>query len=161
MKTVILMRHAKSDWNEPYQSDHERSLNKRGRRDAPIMAKTCAEKGIIAELILVSDARRTQETWKLISPLFPNVKTFFTNELYLASSEKIIQIISQVDNLIDFVMIIGHNPGITETFYEISNVRIDNVPTAGIGFISCHTDDFKNITSSKNQLEYFVYPKML
>lgn len=124
------------------------------------MAKACLAKGVVPELIIVSDAKRTQETWKLVSPVFPDAKTLFTEELFLASAEKIIKIISQVDSFIDCIMIIGHNPGITEALCELANVRVDNTPTSGIGCISCQINNFEKITDSGNYLEYFIYPKI-
>lgn len=160
MKRVLLMRHAKSDWSNKNLSDHQRPLNNRGKNDAPKMALEIAERGIFPELILVSDSLRTRNTWEMIQDYFPSSQTVFIPELYHASSSEIVNILSGVDDLIDNVMIIGHNPGITTAFYDIAKVRIDNVPTSGVGCIRLVSEKFKDILSSGNELEYFIYPKM-
>ncbi|PCJ67726.1 MAG: hypothetical protein COA58_00905 [Bacteroidetes bacterium] len=161
MKRVILMRHAKSSWTDPSQTDHQRVLNNRGKRDTPIVAAKILAHGILPELIYVSDAQRTQETWELLSKQLPKIQTIFSTSLYLASSDSLIETIKQTDNLIDTVMLIAHNPGITEAFYSLGGVNIDNVPTCGVGCLTFHTDKFENITDCKKELEYFYYPKML
>jgi phosphohistidine phosphatase len=160
MKKVILMRHAKSDWADASQTDHQRGLNNRGKRDAPFMAQRIIDNGIIPDLMLVSDAQRTRDTWELIKDKFPNCKTIYSNDLYLASPQTITKHIKKTDNLIDTVLVLAHNPGITEAFYSLANVEIDNVPTAGVGCISFMTDDFKKIEECKTKLDYFTYPKM-
>jgi len=160
MKRVILMRHAKSNWDNPTLTDHQRVLNPRGRRDAPQMADRIVNHGIIPELILVSDATRTQETWQLVSPALGNAQTKFDKELYLASSSTIISKLMKLDNLIDTVMLLAHNPGITEVFYDLAGVSIDNVPTAGVGCIQFNCDKFSELLDCKKELIYFDYPKL-
>ena len=155
------MRHAKSDWGNENLTDHKRPLNKRGKRDAPIMAEAMLKRGIIPELVLISDSTRTRETWDLISAYFPNIRTIFTNDLYLASASYISGLLQQLDPLIDNVMILGHNPGITEAFEILANTMIDNVPTAGIGCISVDSKKFDNVLDNENTLDYFIYPKMV
>lgn len=160
MKRVILMRHAKSDWSIAGQTDHQRTLNTRGRADIPHIAKKIQDFGVLPDLCLVSDAERTRETWQILSSCIHLRLTRFTNKLYLASASEIVSAIQQVDPLIDTVFLLAHNPGITDAFYSLAGVRIDNVPTAGVGCISFHTDNFKNILEVKCELDYFYYPKM-
>lgn len=154
------MRHAKSDWSNAGQTDHQRSLNARGKRDTPQIAQKIKDYGILPDLILVSDAQRTRETWQILSEILPSAPTRFTHDLYLASAQQIIKTIEEVDPLIDTVLILAHNPGITDVFYSLAGVQIDNVPTAGVGCIQLDTDTFKNILESTPKLEYFYYPKM-
>ncbi len=161
MKKIILMRHAKSDWANSELTDHQRPLNNRGKRDGPRMGTQILEKGIIPEVLLVSDAQRTKDTWELINEYFPSAKTIFLPELYLASADTIAQIISEVDDLIDTILILAHNPGITEAFSLLANLKIDNVPTSGVGCITYETDKFSEILNSRSRLDYFIYPKML
>jgi phosphohistidine phosphatase len=160
MKRVLLMRHAKSSWDNHLHSDHERPLNERGKLDAPNMAKYIVEKGFLPELMLVSDSVRTRETRELIMPFLPAIPTQFSPPLYMASVHTIIDHIKNTDNLLDTVLVLAHNPGITEAFYELAHVRIDNVPTAGVGCITFDVDSFKNIAPHNARLEYFIYPKM-
>ncbi len=154
------MRHAKSDWSNAGQTDHQRTLNARGRKDTPQIAQKIKDYGILPELILVSDAERTRETWQILSEILPSTPTRFTNDLYLASAQQIIKTIEELDPLIDTVLILAHNPGITDVFYSLAGVQIDNVPTAGVGCIQFDTDNFRNVLESTPKLEYFYYPKM-
>jgi phosphohistidine phosphatase len=160
MKRVILMRHAKSSWANPSQSDHQRPLNARGREDVPNMARRLINKGIVPELLLVSDSSRTMETRELLMPFLPAVPTQYIPELYLASPLTIIKHLKNTDNLIDTVLVLAHNPGITDVFYALAKVRIDNVPTAGVGCITFDVDHFNEIGSHNAHLDYFIYPKM-
>lgn len=159
MKHILLMRHAKSDWSDSTLTDHQRVLNKRGKRDAPVMARRISEQNILPDMMLVSDAARTRETWELVTQQLRNIPTKFDPDLYLASPDTIIQKLKEVDNMIDNVLVLGHNPGITEAFYQLGNIRIDNVPTAGIGCIRLDTDKFGDIEVCKKELVYFTYPK--
>lgn len=159
MKYIILMRHAKSDWNDLSLTDHQRSLNKRGNTDAPLMAQRIKSYGILPELMLVSDATRTRETWQHIAEPLGNAQTQFDADLYLASTSTIIQKLKKLDNMIDNVLLLAHNPGITDVFYDLAGIRIDNVPTAGVGCIKLHTDQFSEIETCEKELIYFTYPK--
>jgi phosphohistidine phosphatase len=159
MKKLILMRHAKSDWSNSGQSDHARPLNKRGISDVPRMAQELLNRGILPELILVSDSARTRQTWELLTQILGAAPTRFLPDLYLASATEIKDIVKSTDSLIDTVMVIAHNPGITDAYQLLANVQIDNVPTAGLGCISFDCDKYENLTATKATLNYFVYPK--
>ena len=159
MKQIILMRHAKSDWSDKELTDHQRILNARGNRDAPLMAKRIKEFGVLPDLMLVSDATRTRETWQHIAELLGTIQTKFDRDLYMASPSTIIEKLKEVDNLIDTVLLMAHNPGITEVFNVLANIYIDNVPTAGVGCIQLYTDKFSEIENCKKDLVYFTYPK--
>ena len=159
MKQIILMRHAKSDWSDKELTAHQRILNARGNRDAPLMAKRIKEFGVLPDLMLVSDATRTRETWQHIAELLGTIQTKFDRDLYMASPSTIIEKLKEVDNLIDTVLLMAHNPGITEVFNVLANIYIDNVPTAGVGCIQLYTDKFSEIENCKKDLVYFTYPK--
>jgi phosphohistidine phosphatase len=153
------MRHAKSDWSDRELTDHQRILNARGNRDAPLMAKRIKEFGVLPDLMLVSDATRTRETWQHIAEPLGTIQTKFDRDLYMASPRTIIEKLKEVDNLIDTVLLMAHNPGITEVFHILANIDIDNVPTAGVGCIQLYTDKFSEIENCKKDLVYFTYPK--
>lgn len=161
MKHLLLMRHAKSDWSNTQITDHERPLNKRGQRDALLMAQNIKARGILPDLMLVSDAQRTRETWQIISVHLGNPQTKFDNTFYMASPTTIIRQLKMVDNLVDTVLLLAHNPGITEVFYDLANIHIDNVPTAGVGCLKLYTDKFGEIENCTKDLVYFSYPKNL
>ncbi|NYS24529.1 histidine phosphatase family protein [Rhodobacteraceae bacterium 2376] len=108
---LILTRHAKSDWKDPLATDHQRSLNDRGRRAAPQIGKWLAGNGHVPALALVSDARRTRETWELLSPALPQpVPMHSLSALYAASPQAILRCLAATGE--SNVMVIAHNPGI-------------------------------------------------
>ncbi|MEY2924360.1 MAG: phosphohistidine phosphatase [Bacteroidota bacterium] len=152
------MRHAKSSWDSPLLDDHSRGLNSRGKNDAPLMAEQIKQKGILPEIVYSSDSIRTKETLKLVTSVLPIAKTQFISKLYLASESEIYDVIKQIDNQFDTALIIAHNPGITEAFYYLANVHIDNVPTSGVGCLTFDVNHFSEIRPRTGRLEYFIYP---
>lgn len=112
MKTLILTRHAKSDWADPTQDDHDRPLNKRGRKAAPRVGQWIADRAMPAEA-LVSTAARAQETWAAMVPAFtPRPRLHSLRQLYLASPQTLLKCLHQAKA--DTVLMIAHNPGIAE-----------------------------------------------
>ena len=108
---LILTRHAKSDWEDPLQSDHERPLNQRGRRAAPLIGRWLVNNGYLPQEVFVSDAVRTRETWaRLSAELSQPVTTHFEPTLYHASPDTMLRVLQTAHH--DTVMMIGHNPGI-------------------------------------------------
>ncbi len=161
MKQIILMRHAKSSWDDYTLSDRERPLNKRGRRDAPAMAEIIKQKGIVPYEIYSSDSERTKETSTHLIEALPKAHITYTRELYHASARNILSYIKGIKSNASCIMILAHNPGITEAFRLLGNVSVDNVPTSGIGCFSFNCKSFREINEFDGDLEYFVYPKML
>jgi len=107
MKTLILMRHAKSDWSEPGQRDKDRPLNPRGRAAAPKMAAWLRDQGAVPDAALVSGAVRTRETWGLLGfDCAPN----FRDDLYLADPDTILAAICAAPDC-ETLLVLGHNPG--------------------------------------------------
>jgi phosphohistidine phosphatase len=115
MKTLLLMRHAKSSWKKPDVDDHDRGLNQRGKRDAPRMGELLRDERIMPDYMLVSSARRARKTADhvaLASGFRGECRV--TGELYLAGPEKILQVLRQTPAAYDRVLLIGHNPGLEE-----------------------------------------------
>ena len=116
-RRLIVMRHAKSSWDNDVQTDHERLLDQRGRRDAPAIARRLFELDWLPKLVISSDAQRTRETFELIrltlSEIAPatTLDVVFTGALYLAGMPDIRVQLSQVDDEVDSVLVLGHNPG--------------------------------------------------
>ncbi len=107
---LILMRHAKSDWDDPRQPDHARPLNERGRKSAAAMGDWLGQFGYRPDLALVSDARRTRET---LQGLALNIETRFTGALYHASSDQMLDVLQDAGDA-GTVLMLGHNPGIAD-----------------------------------------------
>ena len=161
MKRLTLLRHAKSSWSQPGLSDHDRPLNQRGLRDAPIMGRRLTTHGVRPSLILTSSARRARETVRLVAREIGYPIEFLQTEksLYLADPETILEVIEVQDDTFSDILVCIHNPGITELANRLSGQRIDNVPTSGMVIIEIDTDCWSTIASSGCRFIGFDYPK--
>ena len=111
---LFLLRHAKSYWDDPSIPDHERPLSKRGRKAAFAMRHMMRSKGLVPDLVLVSNARRTLETLKALQPWDDPPVIDATDALYLASAGQILKLLREVNDHVRSVLLIGHNPGLQE-----------------------------------------------
>lgn len=161
MKTLFLIRHAKSDWSDQSLADFDRPLNKRGKKDAPFMGEVLNEKGIIPDLIISSPAKRAKKTAIEIAETlnYPSKKIVFEEELYDASSNDILHIVRSINEQNTSAMIFGHNPGLTLLNNFISNKYIDNIPTTGIVALSLDIEWSEVDKFSCKQL-FYEYPKL-
>ncbi|TKT81380.1 histidine phosphatase family protein [Aquamicrobium sp. LC103] len=115
MKTLLLLRHAKSSWDDPALDDFDRPLARRGRAAAPLMGRLLAERAWVPDLALVSPALRTRQTWRLVAPeLAEPVDAAFADGLYEASAEQILGEIRKQAAKIGTLLVLGHNPGLEE-----------------------------------------------
>jgi phosphohistidine phosphatase len=135
MKTLLLMRHAKSSWKEPNLQDHERPLNKRGLKDAPMMAELLCEKELIPQKILSSSAKRAESTAEILAKAchFTNDITYL-NAFYMAEPETYLNKLREMPDELERVMIIGHNPGL-EGLLQILSGQVESLPTAAIAHL--------------------------
>ncbi|MFD8976307.1 MULTISPECIES: SixA phosphatase family protein [unclassified Streptomyces] len=109
-RRIVLLRHAKADWSD--ESDHERPLADRGRKDAPVAGRRLAGTGIGFDLALCSTAARTRETWKLtVHELSERPRTVYEDRLYEASLGELIALLNEVSDEVSDLLVIGHNPG--------------------------------------------------
>ena len=135
MKKVTLIRHAKSSWEDMMLKDHDRPLNKRGKRDAPFMAKMMASRGWRPDLLISSTANRAQTTTRHFAEAL-NIRPeemLLQERIYEASIPTIINLIAQLNDQWSAVALFGHNPTFTmvaNIFYR--NEYLDNLPTCGI-----------------------------
>jgi phosphohistidine phosphatase len=119
---LILMRHAKSDWDNPLDTDHQRPLAPRGLRAAPAMGGWLAQNGYLPDQALVSDAMRTRQTWAFLSAELPTQpEVSFHSDLYHASPDTMLSILRQATGAC--VLMIGHNPGIAELAQRLVAIR--------------------------------------
>lgn len=160
-KRLTLVRHAKSSWKDHSAADHDRKLNARGQRDAPIMGDRLLKRGARPSLILTSTAKRARKTARLIARKLNYPIEFIQGEqeLYLATPDTILRVLSRQDNGFNDLMAFGHNPGITELAGWLTGVRIDNVPTCGIVAIDTDVKTWEEIDPSSCRLAFFDYPK--
>lgn len=125
-RRLILMRHAKSSWKTDARTDHERPLNKRGRRDAPRIGAALVERGWVPELIFSSDSARTKETWARMRSAFEatgaRTAVEFTPKLYHAGIEEAAAAVAAADAGVRTLMLLGHNPGWEEVLAFLAGV---------------------------------------
>ena len=161
MKTLYLVRHAKSYWKDQSIPDFDRPLNSRGKRDAPFMGEVLKDKKIKLGLIISSPAKRTKKTAIEIAAKigYPEKKILYQEELYEASSNTLIKVIRKIDEKYDSVMMFSHNPGLTLLNNHIANNYIDNIPTCGI--VALEFDrKWNELDKNTCKFLFFEYPKL-
>ncbi len=161
MKTLTIVRHAKSSWKDHSLSDRERPLNKRGQRDAPEMGRRIAEAGIRPSLIVSSPALRAWTTAKIIAGEIGYPLEFLQREdmLYLASLDRWLDVVAAQDPGFNNLMLLGHNPGLTDFANYLSPGLTHNVPTAGVVCVNIDSDDWLLYERPKTELVLYDYPK--
>ena len=160
MKKLYLMRHAKSDWNGYYVSDFERGLNKRGLHDAPMMGGILKEK-ITPDLIVASPATRAKMTAEAVAEKlgYPSLEIVFEKAIYEASVSDLIEVVRNLPDDADEVLLVGHNPALTELINRLGDVRLDNLPTASLVGFSFETERWREIEPRSGTYLFFEYPK--
>jgi len=160
MKTIYLVRHAKSSWSNPRLSDFNRPLNKRGKRDAPFMGEQLEEMEINPDLIISSPAKRAKKTALHIAEKisYPTKKIILKDEIYDASEKTLLNLIKKVDDKIESLMIFAHNPGLTQLNNYISKKYIDNIPTCGIVALESE-NKWSDVGKNSCKFLFFEYPK--
>ena len=161
MKTLYLVRHAKSSWDNANQSDHDRPLNQRGERDAPRMGKRLRKRGDQPEVIISSSAVRALTTASILATAldYPTSDISIEERLYGAEPEDVLSIIGNLDDGIHCAMLVGHNPTFTALINALGRCDLDNVPTCGMAVLTFPIDSWKNMTATQGTLVDFDFPK--
>jgi phosphohistidine phosphatase len=134
MKRLLLMRHAKSSWDDASLADFDRPLAPRGREAAPRMGREMARRGWLPELALVSPAARTRQTWDLVAAeLAAPPPAHFPDTLYDASTESILAEVQQTPETVKTLLVLGHNPGLEELAAELAGDHSDAGGLARLG----------------------------
>jgi phosphohistidine phosphatase len=161
MKSLLLIRHAKSSWDDLSLSDFDRPLNHRGKKDAPEMAERLLEKKINIDAFVSSPAKRARKTAEIFSKTFGHDKddVQLKDELYEASQRQFEEVVASLSNDYDTVAIFSHNPGITEYANALTSARIDNIPTTGVFAVTANANDWQTFSKSPKELWFFDFPK--
>ncbi len=162
VKRLILVRHAKSSWKDSSLSDRERPLNDRGERDAPEMGRRIAKHGIRPSLIITSPAIRARTTARVIAQEINYPIEFLQREdsLYLASLDDLLDIVMQQENGFNNLMVVGHNPGLTEFANFLVPGITNNLPTAGVVSVQIDRDDWSLYEQPAAELLVHDFPKL-
>jgi phosphohistidine phosphatase len=161
-KTVIIVRHAKSSWDDPMLSDFDRTLNERGKRDAPIMAQRLLNRPLVIDGFISSPAKRALSTAIIFAAAFGKSENDIITiaNLYHAPPEVLMKAISAASNHFNCIAVFAHNPGITDFVNQLTNaVQVDNVPTCGVFAVKIKEDDWRKFASAKKEFLFFDYPK--
>jgi phosphohistidine phosphatase len=160
MKKLVIIRHAKSDWGDPYLDDHSRPLAERGLRDAPKMAQRLKKRGIYPDEMLSSDAERAKATALITAEnlKFAKEDIRFTPALYHASAHSIFAEIKKAKDPVNILFVFGHNPGLNGLISLLGG-KIDNLPTSGQFGFTFDTDSWKDVSAKNAEVWFFDYPK--
>ncbi|MBX7127472.1 MAG: histidine phosphatase family protein [Cyclobacteriaceae bacterium] len=161
MKTLYLVRHAKSSWDNPGLDDRDRPLNERGLKDAPKMARRLKERDAAPGLLLSSPAVRALETCKMIAAGLgmPATAIHTDARLYHAGRRTLMEVVQSLDDKYRSVMIFGHNPGLTDFVNQLLDEDIENIPTCGVVAAELDLKHWKKASEACGSLEFFDYPK--
>ena len=165
MRRLILIRHAKSSWDDPSMRDLDRPLAKRGRRGASRVGKWLARDGIRPEVALVSSARRTQETWDLIVRAAGAAPTRYLPELYHAGPETMLEVLHAAPE-VERVLMLGHQPGIGAFARRLlaeppDDARFEKFATAAVAVIDFAVDAWPEAAWGAGRLHAFTDPRAL
>jgi len=160
MKTLYILRHAKSSWSEGVD-DHKRSLNSRGKNDAELVSNYVIHKLNKPQKIYSSDANRAQTTARYFKEAFKvsDVNFILNPNLYDFSGQKVLEVIKNLNNDLDSVMIVGHNHALTSIVNMIGDSVINNLPTCG--FVEIQFDIDRWEYANFGHTSTTVFPKDL
>ncbi|MEQ1553596.1 MAG: histidine phosphatase family protein [Ferruginibacter sp.] len=162
MKTLLLIRHAKSSWATIGQLDFDRNLNERGLKDANAMAKRLLQHNFAVSKFISSPAKRTSTTCSIFANAYNSKKEdiIFVEKLYNAPEYVFAEIVQNLVEGDNVVAIFAHNPGITNFVNKLcKNVQIDNMPTCGIFAVQAAVKTWKEFITAEKDFLFFKYPK--
>jgi phosphohistidine phosphatase len=161
MKTLTLLRHAKSSWSNTGLADRDRPLNKRGEKDAPEMGRRIDVAGLRPSLIVSSPAVRAWSTAKIVADILNYPTEFLQREkqLYLASLDNLLDVVVQQDEGFNNLMIVAHNPGLTDFANFLCPGLTNNLPTAGVVSVTIDQDSWNLYERPATELVYHDWPK--
>lgn len=162
MKSLLLIRHAKSSWESNVPNDFDRPLNERGKKEAGEMAKRLIKNKIAIDHFVSSPARRAKKTARLFIKEYGKEENeiVYIPELYHATVPTFIKVISGLNDDYETVAIFSHNPGITDFVNTLSLVHIDNMPTCGIFAVKAPVTSWGEFAGANKEMIFFNYPKL-
>ena len=162
MKKLIIIRHCKSSWSDLSLNDFDRPLNNRGVQDGNLMSKELSKKIDNVDLLISSSSKRTRLTADFFIKLIKINKISFIDDLYHSSSENIINKLKKISNTHESIMLIGHNPGLTDLVNKLTSINLYNLPTCGVAIVNLNIKNWDLINNfSEYDLEWMKFPKQL
>lgn len=159
MKELLVIRHAKSSWQNAWEDDFDRPLNERGKRDAPFMADEILKKEVPIDLLVTSDANRAASTSRFFSKVYPAAMVIKEPALYQASAKGFFEVVQKLDDRYSCAALFSHNTGLTDFVNKLTKVRVDIVPTCGIFAIKVAIDHWADFKQGEKAFWFFDFPK--
>lgn len=161
MKTLYLVRHAKSSWELDYLDDFERPLNERGKRDAPLMGRVLRDRVVRPDLVLSSPAARAASTARILAEGigYPRKSIFYTERLYDAGVTDLLEVINALDDAHGSAMIVSHNPGLSTLAGRLDTSFADDMPTAGVVALELSVENWGGVAKGCGRLLFADFPK--
>lgn len=161
MKTLLLIRHAKSSWENAQQLDFDRPLNERGKHDAPMMARRLLQRKVPIDCFISSPAKRARKTCDFFMAAYgaDHQSIRLKSELYLPEPDVFTSVIESLEDQIQHPAIFSHNPGITDFVNRLCAVRVDNMPTCSIFAVKMNLNSWKDVQKAVKDFWFMDYPK--
>ena len=161
MKTLLLMRHAKSSWADAAQPDFDRPLNERGRQTAPVMGRFLRHQSLKPDLVICSPAERARLTATLaLAAAQLDREVRYDARIYEASAGRLLEVVNEAPEPAATVMLVGHNPGLEELIRLLTGEH-ERMPTAAVACITLDLDTWRAVTPQAGRLAWLVRPKEL
>ncbi len=161
MKTLLLLRHAKSSWKDASLRDFDRPLNKRGLKAARLTGRFMRRQKMKPDLVLSSPAERARQTTALVLEASKSsVELRYDERIYEASAHVLLEVVSQIEDAADIVLLVGHNPGMEELLESLTG-EVRRMPTAALACIVLDLDKWSKVRERTGRCEWLVKPKEL
>ncbi len=160
MKTLYIMRHAKSSWDDFSMSDFDRPLNNRGEHDAPLMANVLKQRHVLPDLILSSPANRAKTTATIIADAigYGSENIHYQDSIYESSEMNIMMLVNALDESLQSCLLVGHNPALGGVINALSTFSLPNLPTAGIVALR-FAGAWADVAPMCGEFLFYEYPK--
>lgn len=160
-RTLLLVRHAKSSWDNPDLADHARPLNKRGKRDAAAMAQRLAHRSSRPDLIVTSPATRARRTAESMAAAlgFEPELLIVDARVYDATVNSLLEVIRSLDDRHVCVMLVGHHPGLAEIVNALTNAQVEKMPTCSVAEVRCDVPSWTDLREGAAVLVELLTPK--
>lgn len=159
MKLLFVLRHAKSSWDNPDLSDFERPLNSRGLDAARFIGGLIYQRDLAPQIIVSSPAKRAKQTAVLVKELAEIAKPIiFDERIYESSPLTLFNLIREFDDKYETVLLIGHNPGFEQIVRMLTGENV-TMPTAGLAKINLAAENWHDLETDSNKLEFLIRPK--
>ena len=165
MKTILLMRHAKSDWSRPGQSDFDRDLNRRGKKDAPCMGRLLSAYSHMPDRVFSSPAKRARVTAELVAKHCGYAGDIhYRDDAYPGSVGSLLAMLQKLNDEIDQVLLIGHNPALEDTVQQLlaGEAIVDiALPTSALVGLEADIRRWSDLNAGSCRLLWFVIPRLI